>query len=96
MCNSDKDYDNNKHTQESIDGIDKLKELLRVVNITRLNRIHASNRLLETEHFVQHINIYYSCVAAVITVLSLKYPEKSFMSFLKKTASSFAGLTANA
>lgn len=55
-----------------------LQELARIVDTTRLNRIHASNRLLETERFIQHINIYYSCVAAIVTILGLKYEDSSF------------------
>lgn len=55
-----------------------LEKLKRKVETTRLNRIHASNRLLKRERFVQSINIYYSCIAAVITVLGLLYPKRSF------------------
>ena len=50
----------------------------RVVNTTRMCRVHAANRLLNTERFVQHINIYYSCFTAIITTLSLLYPDKSY------------------
>ena len=40
---------------------DTLMYLDRVVKITRINRINAANRLLDTETFLQGINIYYSC-----------------------------------
>lgn len=63
---------------ESQDELGLLRELRRKVDITRLNRINASNRLLKREKFVQSINIYYSCIAAVVTVLSLLYPEQSY------------------
>lgn len=78
MCNNEKDHNNSHQSQSEIPEKDQIIELSRVVNITRLNRIHASNRLLGTEQFVQYINIYYSCAAAVITILSLKYPDSSF------------------
>ena len=55
-----------------------LKKLRFVIDLTRSNRINASNRLLKTEHFVQAINIYYSCVAAIVTVLSLIYKEGNY------------------
>lgn len=55
-----------------------LEKLYRNVSLTRRNRINASNRLLNKERFVQAINIYYSCIAAVVTVLSLIYPGRSF------------------
>ena len=55
-----------------------LKKLRFVIDLTRTNRINASNRLLKTEHFVQAINIYYSCVAAIITVLSLIDKEGNY------------------
>lgn len=78
MCNYDSNNSETHQPPEVTEKLNQLLELLRIVNLTRLNRIQASNRLLETEHFVQHINIYYSCVASVITVLSLKYPDKSY------------------
>lgn len=58
--------------------ISALEKLGRAVEFTRLNRINASTRLLSNERFVQSINIYYSCAAAIVTVLSLIYPSRSF------------------
>lgn len=58
--------------------IDAVERLLRSVEMTRENRINASTRLLMSEHFVQSINIYYSCILAVTTVLGLLYPQYSF------------------
>lgn len=55
-----------------------LKELKRKIELTRKNRIHAAERLLRHEQFVQDINIYYSCVSAIVTILGLLYPEMSF------------------
>lgn len=55
-----------------------LEKLYRDVSLTRRNRINASNRLLKKEEFVQNINIYYSCLASVVTVLSLIYTGRSF------------------
>ena len=55
-----------------------LEKLRKEVEFTRKNRINASTRLLNKERFVQSINIYYSCVAAIVTVLSLIFPERSF------------------
>lgn len=39
---------------------------------TRVSRINAEKRLLEKERFSQGINIYYSCVTIVFSILSLK------------------------
>ena len=78
MCNNVTGLNNSNQPHGESPEKDQLSELLRVVNLTRLNRIHASNRLLGTEQFVQYINIYYSCVTAVITILSLRYPDSSF------------------
>lgn len=49
----------------------ELLQLKELVISTRLNRINAANRLQRTETFLQGINIYYSCFAAVLSVLSL-------------------------
>ena len=56
----------------------EIEKLLKAVRVTRANRINASNRLLSQETFVQAINIYYSCMAAIVTVLSLIYKEGSY------------------
>lgn len=58
--------------------IDATEKLLRSIEMTRENRINASSRLLMREQFVQSINIYYSCILAVVTVLGLLYPQYSF------------------
>ena len=38
-----------------------LLHLKRSVKMTRINRINAATRLLQTEDFLQGVNIYYSC-----------------------------------
>ena len=45
--------------------------LRKSVSTTRLNRINAASRLLQTERFLQGINIYYSCFSAILAILSL-------------------------
>lgn len=44
---------------------------------TRKNRINAAERLLSTNCFVQHINIYYACLSAAIAIISLWYTDKA-------------------
>lgn len=39
---------------------------------TRVSRINAERRLLKKESFIQGINIYYSCVTIIFSILSLK------------------------
>lgn len=55
----------------------ELLQLKQLVISTRLNRINAANRLQRTETFLQGINIYYSCFAAVLSVLSLISDSKA-------------------
>ena len=55
----------------------ELLQLKQLVKNTRLNRINAANRLQRTETFLQGINIYYSCFAAVLSVLSLISDSKA-------------------
>lgn len=38
---------------------------------TRVSRINAEKRLISKENFVQGINIYYSCITIIFSVLSL-------------------------
>lgn len=72
----------NEESRHESDEIQKalsdLADLKKTVNTTRLNRIHASVRLLETERFVQGLNIYYSCTAAIVSILSLIDSRGSF------------------
>ena len=55
-----------------------LIELRRKVENTYTRRILASQRLLSNERYIQGINIYYSCFAAIVTVLNLIYPGRTF------------------
>lgn len=55
----------------------ELLHLKDLVITTRKNRINAANRLQRTETFLQGINIYYSCFAAVLSVLSLLSDNKA-------------------
>ena len=38
---------------------------------TRVSRINAERRLVKKEKFIQGINIYYSCVTIIFSILSL-------------------------
>ena len=40
---------------------------------TRLSRINAERRLIKKEKFVQGVNVYYSCVTIILSILSLVY-----------------------
>lgn len=71
---------NYKELQDRHDA--KLKEyeallhLKRSVKMTRVNRIKAATRLLQTEDFLQGVNIYYSCFSAILSVFSLLTERK--------------------
>lgn len=54
-----------------------LLHLKRSVKMTRINRINAATRLLQTEDFLQGVNIYYSCFSAILSVFSLLTENKS-------------------
>ena len=48
-----------------------IKSLKDQIWTTRVSRINAERRLLKKEKFVQGINIYYSCVTNIFSILSL-------------------------
>lgn len=79
MKNKEKIIQSDSTKEENKKDENSLMYLYRVVKMTRLNRINAANRLLETENFLQGINIYYSCIAAVLAVISL-IEEKKMLS----------------
>lgn len=44
---------------------------------TRISRVNAERRLLMKEDFIQGINIYYSCILTIFSILSLVKPDNS-------------------
>lgn len=64
--------------QTETPDIQALSSLSHRIEMTRQNRIHASGRLLSNESFFQNINILYSCAAAIVTVLSLIFPDRNY------------------
>lgn len=47
---------------------DKLRD---IIWITRVSRVNAETRLLKKNNFIQGINIYYSCVTIIFSILTL-------------------------
>lgn len=61
------------HTKE-----DKMREIQSLQNqiwITRMSRVNAEKRLADKENFIQGINIYYSCVLIIFSILTLFEPN---------------------
>lgn len=46
-------------------------KLINQIWTTRISRVNAERRLLEKEHFIQGINIYYSCVTIFLSIFSI-------------------------
>lgn len=61
---------------EPLRAYGNLLDLRKSVSTTRLNRINAASRLLQTERFLQGINIYYSCFSAILAILSILSDRK--------------------
>lgn len=59
----------------------KLKHFKDQIWVTRVSRINAEKRLIEKENFCQGINIYYSCVTIIFSILSL-YNEDAKLSLM--------------
>ena len=55
--------------------MDERKKLADQIWLTRISRIKAENRLIEKEHFVQFINIYYSLFAIICSIISYHYND---------------------
>lgn len=70
----------NDKPENDIPEIKALNDLSKNIDITRRNRMNASDRLIEQEQFLQRINIYYSCVAAIISILCLVYKDYLLLS----------------
>jgi len=65
--------DGDKESRD-VSNIDKLES---AIWTTRKCRINAEERLLFTNSFVQHINIYYSCLSAAFAIIALWYENKA-------------------
>ena len=48
-----------------------IKRLKDQIWTTRVSRINAERRLINKEKFIQAINIYYSCVTIIFSILSI-------------------------
>lgn len=57
--------------------MEKYKDLSDQIWTTRISRVNAEKRLINKEAFIQTINIYYSCVTIMFSILTLlKHNEK--------------------
>lgn len=54
---------------------EELKHFKDQVWATRISRVNAEKRLINKESFFQGINIYYSCVTIIFSILSLYYQD---------------------
>lgn len=57
--------------------VSSIEKLESAIWTTRKCRINAEERLLFTNSFVQHINIYYSCLSAAFAIITLWYENKA-------------------
>ena len=51
--------------------MEKYKDLSDQIWTTRISRVNAEKRLINKEAFFQGINIYYSCVTIIFSILTL-------------------------
>lgn len=58
---------------ERQDRLDKLREQ---IWITRISRIKAESRYISKENFYQGLNIYYSCITIIFSIISLIKPSE--------------------
>lgn len=54
---------------------EELEHFKNQVWATRISRVNAEKRLINKESFFQGINIYYSCVTIIFSILSLYYQD---------------------
>ena len=50
---------------------EKIKQLKDQIWTTRISRVNAEKRMVNKNGFIQGINIYYSCVTIMFSILSL-------------------------
>lgn len=55
---------------QSVD-INQVEKLKNRIWITRISRINAEKRLISKEKFIQAINIYYSCLTTILSIMSV-------------------------
>ena len=42
---------------------------------TRISRVNAEKRIMEKEHFTENINIYYSCLLVIYSIIPYVFPQ---------------------
>ena len=55
---------------------EKIKKLRDQIWTTRVSRVNAEKRLVNKNSFIQGINIYYSCVTILFSILALINNDK--------------------
>lgn len=55
--------------------MEKYKGLADQIWTTRVSRVNAEKRLIAKESFAQGVNIYYSCVTIIFSILSLVHKD---------------------
>ena len=56
--------------------MERYKELANQIWTTRVSRVNAEKRLINKETFTQGINIYYSCITIIFSIMSLVYKNE--------------------
>ena len=49
---------------------EKIKQLQDQIWTTRISRVNAEKRMVNKNGFIQGINVYYSCVTIIFSILS--------------------------
>ncbi len=57
--------------------MERYKGLSNQIWTTRVSRVNAEKRLVNKESFTQWINVYYSCVTIIFSILSLVHKDES-------------------
>ena len=73
--------------KEECESIKLLKGLRRKVDITYRTRVNASNRLREKHQYYKRLNIYYSILVTIISIISMGEPSLSKVSNIILAAS---------
>ena len=56
---------------------EEIKKIRDQIWTTRISRVNAEKRLLNKNSFVQGINIYYSCITIIFSILSVIYNDNA-------------------
>lgn len=77
-----KPYNNINNSMNDTEELNRKIEAFRnTIWITRISRVKAEERLMDKESFSEWLNIYYSCITVILSIILLEFSQYKALSY---------------